>query len=105
MTFYDANFRSYVVLAWMFCNGALVAVILRTGGVERLSLKTAQEGDEGDSSGVVKIYLTVVLWSVAALSGFKFVGAMWYLTKRIVSIFRNCDSGILTGGIVQEIGN
>ena len=81
--FYDASFRSYVVLAWMFCNGALVASILRTGGIERISVQ--KEIQQGTASSVVKVYLTVVLWSVAGLSSFKFVGAMWYLIKRIVS--------------------
>lgn len=85
--FYDASFRSYVVLAWMFCNGALVALILKTGGIERLSVQP--QVDQGDASSVVKTYLTVVLWSVAGLSSFKFVGAMWYLIKRIVSIALN----------------
>jgi hypothetical protein len=41
----------------MFCNGALVAIILKTGGIERLSVQ--QQVQEGD--------------------------AMWYLIKRIVS--------------------
>ena len=67
----------------MFCNGALVALILKTGGIERLSVQS--QVDQGDASSVVKTYLTVVLWSVAGLSSFKFVGAMWYLIKRIVS--------------------
>ena len=31
------------------------------------------------------IYMTIVLWSVAVLSGFKFLGAMWFL---IVRMFR-----------------
>jgi len=81
----DANFRSYVVLAWMFCNAALVAIILRSGGLERLSVQK-QQIQQGAASSVVKVYLLVVLWSVAGLSAFKFVGAMWYLIGRIVSI-------------------
>jgi chitin synthase len=80
---YYRNFRSYVVLAWMFCNAALVAIILKSGGVERLSTKPTT--DTGATSNVVKIYLLVVLWSVAGLSAFKFVGASWYLIFRIVS--------------------
>lgn len=81
--FYDASFRSWVVLSWMFCNAALVASILKSGGIERLSVTKVIQ--DGDASPVVKGYLTVVLWSVAGLSLFKFVGAMWYLIKRIVS--------------------
>jgi chitin synthase len=92
--FYDASFRSYVVLAWMFCNGALVALILGTGGIERISVQ--KEIQQGDASSVVKVYLTVVLWSVAGLSSFKFVGAMWYLIKRIVSIASNWSEGLIT---------
>jgi hypothetical protein len=33
------------------------------------------------------IYMAVVLWSVAGLSIFKFLGAMWFLTVRMVSHF------------------
>lgn len=77
-----AGFRTYVVLVWMFCNAALVAVVLKAGGLARLSLTQPKVGE---SSQTVKIYLLVVLWSVAGLSGFKFVGAMFYKVKRIVS--------------------
>jgi len=79
---YNANFRSYVVLAWMFCNALLVAIILKSGGLERLSVKK-QTVQDGAASSIVRTYLLVVLWSVAGLSGFKFVGAMWYLIGRI----------------------
>jgi chitin synthase len=81
---YYKSFRSYVVLIWMFCNAALVAVVLKAGGLNRLSVQT-QPSDQGDPTVTVQVYLQVVLWSVAALSAFKFVGAMWYLIIRIVS--------------------
>lgn len=81
---YNKGFRSYVVLIWMFCNAALVAVVLKAGGLNRLSVQPLPS-DQGDPSATVKIYLTVVLWSVAGLSAFKFVGAMWYLIIRMVS--------------------
>jgi chitin synthase len=84
---YYKGFRSYVVLFWMGCNAALVAIILKSGGVERLSYGGSESGvsDPGVANSTVKTYLLVVLWSVAALSGFKFVGASWYLIHRIVS--------------------
>jgi len=81
---YYKGFRSYVVLIWMFCNAALVAIVLKAGGLNRLSVQP-QPSNEGDPSATVKIYLQVVLWSVACLSGFKFVGAMWYLIIKFVS--------------------
>lgn len=78
---YNKAFRSYVVLAWMFCNAALVAIVLNTGGLNRLSVDKVK----GEKQSTVKAYLLTILWSVAGLSAFKFVGSMWYLIKRIVS--------------------
>jgi chitin synthase len=77
---YYKGFRSAVVLVWMFCNFALAAVVLSTGGLERLT--TSSSSSETSKS---TIYMAVVLWSVAGLSAFRFVGAMWFL---IVRMFR-----------------
>jgi chitin synthase len=79
---YNKAFRSYVVLAWMFCNAALVAVVLNVGGLNRLSSSMGLNHE----ANIEKTYLMVILWSVAGLSGFKFVGAMWYRIHRVVSI-------------------
>jgi len=73
---YYKSFRSRVVIFWLVCNFALVAVVLSTAGLERVST---------DSTKKSTIYLAVVLWSVAGLSAFKFIGAMWFL---IVRMFR-----------------
>lgn len=71
-------FRSSVVLFWLVCNFALVSVVLSTAGLERIDTST---NDTTKST----IYMAVVLWSVAGLSFFKFIGAMWFL---IVRMFR-----------------
>lgn len=76
---YYKGFRSSVVLAWMFCNLALAAVVLNTGGLDRVDVSA--DADTQRST----IYMAVVLWSVAALSAFRFIGAMWFL---IVRLFR-----------------
>ncbi|KAI9699808.1 MAG: Chitin synthase, class 1 [Candelina mexicana] len=73
---YYKGFRSAVVLAWMFCNLALVSVVLLSAGLGRINVKDAQN----DRS---RIYLSVVLWSVAGLSAFRFTGAMWFLVVRM----------------------
>ena len=73
---YYKSFRSRVVIFWLVCNFALVAVVLSTAGLERVSTDSTQKST---------IYLAVVLWSVAGLSAFKFMGAMWFL---IVRMFR-----------------
>ena len=75
---YYKGFRSSVVLFWLICNFSLVAVVLSTAGLERI---TANVDDQTKST----IYMAVVLWSVAGLSAFKFIGAMWFL---IVRMFR-----------------
>lgn len=75
---YYKGFRSYVVLFWMICNFGLVAIVLSTAGLERI-------GTSKNDSTKSTIYMAVVLWSVAGLSAFKFIGAMWFL---IVRMFR-----------------
>ena len=76
---YYKGFRSSVVLVWMFCNFGLAAVVLNTGGLERVDVSK----DSGTQRST--IYMAVVLWSVAGLSAFRFVGAMWFLIIRMVS--------------------
>jgi chitin synthase len=75
---YYKGFRSRVVLFWLVCNFGLAAVVLSTAGLERISAST----NENNKS---TIYMAVVLWSVAGLSFFKFLGATWFL---IVRMFR-----------------
>lgn len=72
--------RSLVVLIWMISNFGLCAVVLSTAGLEDLSTSADTDVDARAST-----YMTVVLWSVAILSAFKFVGALWFL---IVRMFR-----------------
>lgn len=78
---YYKGFRSAVVLFWMFCNLALSAVVLNTGGFDRVQVgKDAEAIEEQNST----IYMSVVLWSVAALSAFKWVGSSWFLVLRVL---------------------
>lgn len=79
---YYKGFRSAVVLVWMFCNFALCAVVLSTAGLERVNVKSQE-----DENQRATIYMAVVLWSVAGLSLFRFVGAVWFLVVRMVSCF------------------
>ena len=88
---YYKGFRSAVVLVWMFCNFALAATVLSTAGLDRVTIKT----NETQRS---QIYMAVVLWSVAGLSLFRFMGAVWFLIVRLVgysglSTFRRSKDG------------
>lgn len=73
---YYKGFRSAVVLVWIFCNFALAAVVLSAGGLDRISVND-------NSSQRSTIYMAVVLWSVAGLSLFRFIGAVYYLITRL----------------------
>jgi chitin synthase len=81
---YYRGVRTGVVLIWMITNFALAAVVLSSAGLERITPGTAQD-QEAQQTERSNIYMAVVLWSVAALSSFKFLGAMWFL---IVRMFR-----------------
>ncbi|KAH9828421.1 Chitin synthase A [Teratosphaeria destructans] len=102
---YYKGFRSAVVLAWMFCNLALAAVVLSTGGIQNLSSTTttgdsssssstsrlmpradsdsSHSGDDFETNKRALIYMAVVLYSVAGLAAFRFIGACWFLVTRL----------------------
>lgn len=81
---YYRGVRTGVVLIWMITNFALVAVVLSTGGLDKIGSNGKEKTEESEAIRT-NIYLTVVLWSVAGLSGFKFIGAVWFM---IVRMFR-----------------
>lgn len=78
---YYAGVRSGVVLAWMFTNFALAAAILNSAGLDRL----VSGDDDSVESARSKLYLAIILWTVAALSAFRFLGCTWFLVLRMVS--------------------
>jgi chitin synthase len=75
---YYRGVRTVVVLLWMIMNFALCALVLSTAGLEKITPDTS-------TSARSTVYMGVVLWSVAVLSAFKFIGALWFL---IVRMFR-----------------
>lgn len=77
---YYAGFRSCVVLMWMFMNFALAAGILNSAGLDRMTNNDAETERKRS-----QVYLAVVLWSVAGLSAFRFLGCTWFLILRLVS--------------------
>lgn len=78
---YYKGVRTGVVLIWMLTNFGLAALVLSAAGLERITPGKSADDQEARSN----IYMAVVLWSVAGLSAFKFIGAMWFL---IVRMFR-----------------
>lgn len=88
-TAYYASVRSGIVMLWIFSNLALATVVLETGSMSALIDSVSKKGAELSQAEAqaknASIYLGVVLWSVAALSAFRGVGAMWFLVHRKVS--------------------
>lgn len=82
---YYRGVRTGVVLIWMITNFAVAAVVLSTGGVDKIA--PGKEGQDEEEQAVERsnVYMAIVLWSVAGLSSFKFLGAVWFL---IVRMFR-----------------
>ena len=79
---YYAFIRSMTVLVWMFSNFVLIAVVLETGGFNQL--------DPGsDDTSRSEIFLTVILWMVAFMALFRFLGSSLYLVQRFFAKFKH----------------
>lgn len=81
-SYYYADVRCWVVLIWCATNFALAALILNSGGLNRLVSGNQEEVQNTRST----IYMAVVLWSVAVLALVRFLGAAWFLVLRMVSL-------------------
>ncbi|KAF9410534.1 Chitin synthase, class 2, partial [Entomortierella beljakovae] len=77
---YYKMFRTRLVLAWMFSNAVLVIAMTS-------SFKIGKDGTNDPEKEVKKDvsfnpYLTMIFWSVAALSTVRFIGSTMYLILR-----------------------
>lgn len=77
---YYAFIRSMTVLIWMISNFIIIAVVLATGGINQF-VSTASLADEKTSRA--KVFLTVILWTVAFMALFRFIGCVYYLLSRL----------------------
>ncbi|KAK5801928.1 glycosyltransferase family 2 protein [Linnemannia elongata] len=71
---YYRAFRTRLVLIWCASNALLVSIITYGGD---------QKNDAYNVRS--KVYLGFVLWSVALLSAFRFIGSMIYIILRLIS--------------------
>ncbi|KAK6453988.1 chitin synthase family protein [Scheffersomyces xylosifermentans] len=72
---YYAFVRSMTVLVWMFTNAIIVSAVLNTGGFDYFSSPTSKKSR-------TKAFLTVILWLVAFMALFRFIGCISYLVGR-----------------------
>ncbi|KAJ1664341.1 hypothetical protein IW140_004152 [Coemansia sp. RSA 1813] len=67
---HNKTFRTAFVVSWM-CSNAILAMVISSSWFAKATTKT-------DDTGSHNIYLSFILWSVAALSAFRFLGSMIY---------------------------
>lgn len=84
---YYAFIRSMTVLIWMFSNFIIIAVVLETGGFSQFSSDETE-----DDNTRSKIFLTVILWLVAFMALFRFIGCVMYLIHRFIMRFKHSQS-------------
>ncbi|KAI3406877.2 CHS2 [Candida oxycetoniae] len=77
---YFAFIRSMTVLIWMFSNFVIIAVVLETGGFNQFVSDNNQNVTKTTRS---EIFLTVILWTVAFMALFRFIGCIYYLFSRL----------------------
>lgn len=80
---YYAFIRSMTVLIWMFSNFVLIAVVLETGGFNQL------DSSSSDDTTRSEVFLTVILWMVAFMALFRFIGSSLYLVQRFFAKFKH----------------
>ncbi|RHZ78151.1 hypothetical protein Glove_167g49 [Diversispora epigaea] len=74
---YYRNFRTNLVLAWMFSNAFLI--VFFTSNTWKKYVASHSNGNAAFDP-----YLTFVFWSVTALSAFRAFGCVWYLILRLI---------------------
>lgn len=82
---YYALIRSMTVLIWMVSNFVIVALVLETGGLDQFS-------DSDNTQSRSAVFLTVILWMVAFMALFRFMGCLLYLVQRFMRTFKQSTS-------------
>lgn len=80
--YYYASVRSWIVMAWIFSNLSLITLVMKAGSVGIITKSTVTEEEAKRKNS--DLYLYIILWSVAGLSAFRFMGAVWFLIHRKV---------------------
>ncbi|KAK6457375.1 chitin synthase I [Scheffersomyces xylosifermentans] len=77
---YYAFIRSMTVLIWMITNFIVVALVLETGGFNQFESATGLQVEKDKRA---RVFLTVILWMVAFMALFRFIGCVMYLIQRM----------------------
>lgn len=86
---YYAFIRSMTVLIWMISNFVIVALVLETGGFDQFDKASTLAKNKATRA---RIFLLVILWTVAFMALFRFIGCVLYLIQRMLNHFRRNTS-------------
>lgn len=87
-TNYYAMVRSLVIILWVISNFIIVAVVLETGGIGQYeSLDKMQSSTSTETTVSIlpqrsTVYFSVILWLVAFMAAFRFIGCCLYVVQR-----------------------
>ncbi|CAI5756179.1 unnamed protein product [Candida verbasci] len=91
---YYAFIRSMTVLIWMITNFIVIALVLETGGFNQF---VADDTVEDTKSSRSEIFLTVILWTVAFMALFRFIGCIYYLLGRMARRMKGSEHATKMG--------
>lgn len=83
---YYAFIRSMTVLVWMISNFVIIALVLETGGFNQFESESSLSKTKESRA---EVFLTVILWLVAFMALYRFIGCVLYLIQRFVSKFKS----------------
>ncbi|KAI7904040.1 glycosyltransferase family 2 protein [Cokeromyces recurvatus] len=78
---YYKGFRTRLVLSWIGCNALLVAFVT-SGSFQSLLSSHYQKQTDEFQDAIGTAYTGFILWMVAAMAAFRFVGSLLYLVLR-----------------------
>ncbi|KAI8907300.1 chitin synthase-domain-containing protein [Gorgonomyces haynaldii] len=79
---YFKNFRTRVVLSWIFSN--MIVIALMTNSAVLLYLQSIFTIDQKNKSAGINAFLSFIFYSVLVLSVIRFIGSTTYLVNRMI---------------------
>ncbi|KAL9538021.1 hypothetical protein MBANPS3_011259 [Mucor bainieri] len=83
---YYRGFRTRLVLTWIGCNAILVAFVTSGSFQSLLPNSEQKQLPEDYSNAIGTAYTGFILWMVAAMAAFRFIGSLLYLILRCFNL-------------------
>ena len=83
---YYRGFRTRLVLTWIGCNAILVAFVTSGSFQSLLPNSEQKQLPEDYANAIGTAYTGFILWMVAAMAAFRFIGSLLYLVLRCFNL-------------------